>query len=240
MTSETRVALVTGGARRIGAAICERLDQAGYRVAIHYRRSEKDAMALAGRLRDARGFQADLAAAGHCADLVNAVTRHFGRLDLVVNNASSFFPTDVASATEADWDDLMSSNLKAPFFIAQAAASHLAAHAGSIVNITDVHAERPLKGHPVYSAAKAGLAMLTRALARELGPDVRVNGVAPGTILWPESDAGEAAQPELLERTALKRRGDPADIAGAVLYLADAPYVTGHVLVVDGGRSLYL
>lgn len=240
MTSETRVALVTGGARRIGAAICERLDKAGYRVAIHYRRSEPEAAELAGRLEGARRFQADLATAGHCADLVQSVARHFGRLDLVVNNASSFFPTDVASATEVQWDDLMTSNLKTPFFIAQAAAPHLAERSGSIVNITDVHADRPLAGHPIYSAAKAGLAMLTRALARELGPPVRVNAVAPGTILWPESGGGEAARPELLERTALKRRGDPADIAGAVLYLAEASYVTGHVLVVDGGRSLYL
>lgn len=236
----TRVALVTGGARRIGAAICEALHEAGYRVGIHYRRSRREAEALAGRLQGARGFQADLATVGDCAGLVEAVAGHFGRLDLVVNNASSFFPTGLGSATEVQWDDLMSSNLKAPFFIAQAAAPHLAARGGSIVNITDVHAERPLAGHPIYSAAKAGLAMLTRALARELGPAVRVNAVAPGTILWPESGDGEAARPELLERTALKRRGDPADIAGAVLYLAEASYVTGHVLVVDGGRSLYM
>lgn len=238
MAADQPVALVTGGARRIGASICEALHGAGYRVAVHYRRSERPAHALAARLDGAAAFPAALDEPRACAGLVEAVAGHFGGLDLLVNNASSFFPTPLGSATEAEWDELMGSNLKAPFFLAQAAAAHLAAREGSIVNLTDVHAERPLAGHPVYSAAKAGLAMLTRALAREMGPAVRVNAVAPGTILWPESGEGEAARPELLERTALKRRGEPADVAGAVLYLAGARYVTGHVLVVDGGRSL--
>lgn len=240
MTADRPVALVTGGARRIGAAICGSLHEAGYAVAIHYRRSEHEARALADRLQDAACLQADLATAGACSALVRTVIERFGGLDLVVNNASSFFPTGIDSATEAQWDDLMTSNLKAPFFIAQAAEAALRERGGSIVNITDVHAERPLEGHPVYSAAKAGLTMLTRALAKELGPGVRVNAVAPGTILWPESGGGEASRAELLERTALKRQGEPADIAGAVRYLAGARYVTGHVLVVDGGRSLHM
>lgn len=235
-----RVALVTGGARRIGAELCRALAGAGYAVAIHYRRSERQAKALARDLDGAAVFHSELGDAADCADLVRAVVGHFGALDLVVNNASSFFATDVATATEAQWDDLMTSNLKAPFFIARAAAPHLADRSGSIVNMADVHAERPLAGHPIYSTAKAGLVMLTRALAGELGPLVRVNAVAPGTILWPEAGGGEAARPEILERTALKRKGEPADIAGAVLYLAGARYVTGHVLVVDGGRSLSL
>lgn len=240
MTAETPAALVTGGARRIGAAICEALADAGYRVAIHYNRSEAEAGALAARLDGADTFQASLESVQACSGLVESVTERFGGLDLVVNNASSFYPTPVESATEAQWDDLMATNLKAPFFIARAAAPPLVRSKGSIVNITDVHADRPLKNYPIYSAAKAGLVMMTKALATELGPSVRVNAVSPGTILWPESGQGEASREELLERTALKRRGEPADIAGAVLYLAGASYVTGHVLVVDGGRSLYL
>lgn len=238
MSTEGRVALVTGAGRRIGAAIARGLASAGYTLAVHYRHSETEAGQLAGKLDRARAFQADLAEVGACRELVTSVLDAFGRLDLVVNNASAYFPTPPGEVTEAQWDELMAGNLKAPFFIAQAAADELARNRGSIVNITDVHAERPMAHHAVYCAAKAGLNMLTRALARDLGPSVRVNAVAPGSILWPESGGGEAARPEILELTALKRQGTPDDVAGAVCYLAGADYVTGHVLVVDGGRSL--
>lgn len=244
MNDDQRVALVTGAARRIGAAIAETLHSQGWRVAIHYRHSEQEALELAGCLTDKRDesaavFRADLDQVSACEELVPRVAKHFGRLDLLVNNASSFHPTPVGETTPEQWDGLMNSNLKAPFFLAQAAAPSLAETCGSIVNLADVHAERPMPGYPVYSVAKAGLVMLTRALAVELGPSVRVNAVAPGSILWPEGEHGDAvAKPELLEKTALKRQGAPADVAGAVAYLADADYVTGHVLVVDGGRSL--
>lgn len=238
MTEDGRVALVTGAGRRIGAAIARGLDRAGYSVAVHYRHSGEAAGHLAAELGRAQAFQADLTDTAACEALVASVLAAFGRLDLVVNNASGFQPTPPGRVTEAQWDELMASNLKAPFFIAQAAADALARHEGSIVNITDVHAERPMADHAVYCAAKAGLNMLTRALAKDLGPGIRVNAVAPGSILWPENGGGEAARPEILDLTALKRQGAPADIADAVRYLADADYVTGHVLVVDGGRSL--
>lgn len=238
MTEDGRVALVTGAGRRIGAAIARELDRAGYSVAVHYRHSGEAAGHLVAELDRGQAFQADLADTAACEALVASVLASFGRLDLVVNNASGFKPTPPGRVTEALWDELMASNLKAPFFIAQAAADALARHEGSIVNITDVHAERPMADHAVYCAAKAGLNMLTRALAKDLGPGVRVNAVAPGSILWPENEGGEAARPEILELTALKRQGAPADIAHAVCYLAGAGYVTGHVLVVDGGRSL--
>lgn len=238
MTESGRVALITGAGRRIGAAIARGLDRAGYTVAIHYRHSRKEAEQLAGELGRARSFQADLAEVTACEALVASVVAAFGRLDLVVNNASGFYPTPLGEVTEAQWEELMAGNLKAPFFISQAAAGELSRRQGSIVNITDVHAERPMADHAVYCAAKAGLNMLTRALAGDLGPAVRVNAVAPGSILWPEGDDGEAARPEILDLTALKRQGLPEDIAEAVCYLAGAGYVTGHVLVVDGGRSL--
>lgn len=238
MTGNGRVALVTGAGRRIGAAIARGLGGDGYAVAVHYRHSRAEAEALAGELDRARAFHADLRDTAACEALVASILAAFGRLDLVVNNASTFHPTPPGRVTGAQWDELMASNLKAPFFISQAAAGELARRRGSIVNITDVHAERPMENHAVYCAAKAGLDMLTRALAKDLGPAVRVNAVAPGSILWPEGDTGEAARPEILDLTALKRQGTPEDIADAVRYLAGAGYVTGHVLVVDGGRSL--
>lgn len=238
MSEEGRVALVTGAGRRIGAAIARGLARAGYMVAVHYRHSRAEAEALARELDGARAFHADLRDTAACEALVASVLAAFGRLDLVVNNASAFYPTPPGNVTEAQWDELLAGNLKAPFFISQAAAGELARRRGSIVNLTDVHAERPMADHAVYCAAKAGLDMLTRALAKDLGPAVRVNAVAPGSILWPEAGDGEAARPEILELTALKRQGTPEDIAEAVCYLAGADYVTGHVLVVDGGRSL--
>lgn len=239
-----RSALVTGAARRVGAAIARRLHGAGMDLSLHYRRARAEAEALAGELDAGRPgsvqlLQAELLETHRLGDLVARAVAHRGRLDLLVNNASGFYPTPLATATEAQWEDLLGSNLKAPFFLCQAAAPYLAASGGCIVNIVDIHAERPLPGHPVYSIAKAGLAMLTRALALELAPRVRVNGVAPGAILWPEAGADPQRQVRVLSRVALGRLGTPEDIARAVLFLAgDAGYVTGQVLAVDGGRSL--
>jgi pteridine reductase len=243
-----KVVLVTGGARRVGAAICRRLHGAGARIALHYGRSAADARALAEELNGVRAgsvalVQADLLDTGALPAIVESAVREFGRLDALVNNASSFFATPVGAITERAWDDLMGTNLKAPLFLAQAAAPHLRATRGSIVNIVDIHAEIPLKSYVVYVAAKGGLAALTRQLARELGPEVRVNGVAPGAILWPESGEwqDEESRRRILERSVLKRMGEPDDIARAVAFLvADAPYVTGQILAVDGGRSIML
>ncbi len=238
-----RVALVTGAAHRIGAAIARTLHGAGMNVVLHYRRSREAAERLRAALEARRPGSVRLAAADltrfeALAPLVEEAAGAWDRLDVLVNNASSFYPTPFGSVTEAQWEDLIGTNLKAPFFLTQAAAAHLRASGGCVVNLVDIHAERPLAGHPVYSIAKAGLAMLTRALARELGPEVRVNGVAPGAILWPEGMDADTKR-RIIERTALKRRGDPLDIARAVLFLVrEADYVTGQILAVDGGRSL--
>lgn len=243
MTLTGKTALVTGGAKRIGAAIVRRLHAEGMNVVIHYHRSQAPAQALADELERARPgtavtAQMDLAEIDGLSSLVKAATQ-WGSLDLLVNNASSFRPTPVGEVTEADWDTLFASNLKAPFFLAQAAAPALRESEGSIINIVDIYARRPLHRHTVYCTAKAGLEMLTRSLARELAPAVRVNGVAPGAILWPEAPMDVSAQQKIIQRIALKRTGEPEDIAGAVVYLArDAAYVTGVVLPVDGGRSI--
>jgi pteridine reductase len=183
--------------------------------------------------------QAELRDTAALAGLIDHAVQAFGRLDILVNNASAFYPTPVGEITEAQWDDLVGSNLKAPLFLSQAAAQELRRTQGLIVNIVDIHALRPLKRHTVYSMTKAGLAMLTRALARELGPEIRVNGVAPGPVLWPEDEIEPALKEEIVARTALKRAGSPEDVARAVAFFAkDAPYVTGQILAVDGGRSI--
>lgn len=236
--------LITGGARRVGAEIARTLHGAGANLLIHYRNSGADAGALARQLNDRRAgsaavARADLLDTAVGEALVAAALREFGRLDILINNASTFYPTEMGRVTPAEWDDLLGSNLRAPFFLAQAAAPSLKASRGLIINIVDIHALRPLKRHPVYSIAKAGLAMLTRSLARELGPEVRVNGIAPGPILWPESAMEQDLQREIIDKTALKRQGNPEDIARAALFLArDAPYVTGQIIAVDGGRSI--
>jgi pteridine reductase len=243
-----RTVLVTGGARRVGAAICRRLHRAGANVVIHYRTSRREAFGLRRRLEaDRHGSAlcvcADLLDSGALGELVAAATTRFGRLDAVVNNASSFYPTPLAGITAAQWNDLVGTNLQGPLFLVQAAARELARRRGSVVNIVDVHAERPLEGYLVYSVAKAGLVALTRALARELAPEVRVNAVAPGAIAWPEKGmlADPEVQRDIVARTPLNRIGAPEDIAAAVHYLiAEAPFVTGHVLAVDGGRSIVL
>jgi pteridine reductase len=239
-----QVVLITGGARRVGAEIARTLHAAGANIFIHYRSSAAAAIALADEFNQVRPHSAaihaaHLSAAAAPEKLVAAALLEYGRLDILINNASSFYPTPIGQITVPQWDDLMDSNLKAPFFLSQAAAPSLAKQRGLILNMIDIHGMRPLKAHPVYSTAKAGLAMLTRALARELGPEIRVNGIAPGPVLWPEGDMDEALKGEIIDKTALKRHGTPQDIARTALFLAkDAPYITGQILAVDGGRSI--
>jgi pteridine reductase len=242
-----RYALVTGAAKRIGAVIARTLHGAGANVAIHYNRSAAEADELAADLNRLRAKSAftvaadmrDIAAVQRMAARV--LERTGGRLDVLVNNASNFYPTPIGTITLEQWDDLFGSNLKAPLFLSQALVPALRVARGVIVNIVDVHSQRPLRDHPVYGPAKAGLAMLTRSLAKDLGPDVRVNGVSPGAILWPDEGQGmsDALRAAIIKQTALKRAGEPEDIAAAVLFLVrDAPYVTGQILAVDGGRSV--
>jgi len=240
-----KTALVTGAARRIGAAIARRLHAAGANLVLHYRGAEADAGRLETELNAARAGSAttvkgDLLAPIAPQALVSAALERYRRLDILVNNASSFYPTAIGEIEVGHWEELVGSNLRAPLFLAQAAAPHLAKMQGVIVNITDIHAARPLRGYVVYSIAKAGLAALTRALALELAPAVRVNAVAPGTIAWPEDGQFEPAERErIVAATPLARIGGPKDIAQAVLYLCTAPFVTGQVLAVDGGRSVF-
>lgn len=239
-----KVALVTGGTRRIGAEICRTLHAQGMNLVVHYRTSKEDAHALQAELLGRRAdsvvlVQGDLLNGAKLDNLVLKAVESFRRLDVLVNNASSFYPSPVGEATDKHWDDLIGTNVRAPFFLAQAAAPHLRKAGGCIVNITDIHGDRPLKNYPIYSVAKAGLVMLTKSLARELGPEVRVNAVAPGTILWPEHELDDLTKQRILSRVPQKRSGEPADIARAVLFLVrDAGYVSGQVLAVDGGRSV--
>ena len=244
MNTEGKIALVTGGAQRIGAEIVRMLHAAGMNVAAHYHTSATAAKELVGELDAARpgsaaAVRADLDDPAGLQALITGVQNRFGRLDALVNNASRFYPTPLGTTTAAQWDELMGSNLRAPFFLTQAAAPLLRAAGGCVVNLVDVHAQRPLKDHPVYCMAKAANAMMVMSLARELGPAVRVNGVAPGAILWPDRELSDAAKQEILDRTALGRTGTMAEIARAVLFLIrDADYVTGQVLAVDGGRTI--
>lgn len=244
--AQNPVVLITGASKRVGAEIVRQLHAAGYQIALHTRTSRPEADQLQRELEARRPgsamlLQADLAETARLPELVAGTLSRFGRLDALINNASSFFPTPIGETTEAHWDDLLASNAKAPFFLAQAAAPALKASQGCIINITDIYAERPARQHTVYAMAKAALRMLTLSLARELGPEVRVNAVAPGAILWPESGKSAAEQLALLDKTALKRVGEPADIARTVLFLLrDAPYLTGEVIKVDGGRSLLI
>ncbi len=238
------VALVTGAARRLGAAIARRLHADGYDLALHYFQSGQDMRALAAELEAVRAgsvltLQADLAAFDRLPELVAQTVGRFGRLDALVNNASAFTPTPIGSATPAQWDALFASNARAPFFLAQAAAPHLHAAHGAIVNMADIYAQRPLRGHTLYVMAKAALVAMTKSLALELAPEVRVNAVAPGAILWAENDTSDAKKAAMLARTPLARTGTPDDIADTVRWLlVDARYVTGQVIAVDGGRLL--
>ncbi len=241
---EGKWALVTGAGRRVGASIARTLHAAGAGVTIHYRHSAAPANSLAKELNDARpgsafAAQADLLDIGSFGPLVDAVLARGGRLDILVNNASSFYPTPFGSVTESQWEDLLGTNLRAPLFLSQAAVPHLKAARGTIINLIDIHAVRPLRDHAVYGAAKAGLAMLTRALARELAPAIRVNGIAPGAVLWPDDGLADSTREAIIRQIPLKRPGKPEDIAGCVLYLVrDADYVTGQIITVDGGRSI--
>ena len=236
--------LITGAAARIGAEIARTLHAEGMNIIIHYRSSASQAETLSNSLNEIREgsaqlLQADLLATQTLDALVEDAASIWGGIDVLINNASSFYPTPVGSITEAHWDDLMGSNLKAPIFLSQAATPYLQKAQGCIINIVDIHGFRPMKEHPVYCAAKAGLAMLTQSLAKELGPDIRVNGVAPGAIMWPSTELDPQVQTSILERTSLKRQGCPQDIANTVKFLVmDAPYITGQVIPVDGGRSL--
>jgi pteridine reductase len=243
-----KVVLVTGGAKRVGAAICRRLHAAGAQIAIHYRSSRQEALALQDELNALRPesaaiFQADLLELEALPEMFREIIRTFHQLDALVNNASSFYATPLADIDEQQWQDLLGTNLKAPLFLAQAAAAELRRHRGCIVNIADIHAERPMHGHLLYSTAKAGLVALTKALAQEMAPHVRVNAVAPGVIVWPETEAwlDEEERRKIIAHTLLKREGDPDDIARTVAFLIqDAPYITGQIISVDGGRSVNL
>ena len=238
-----RVVLITGGAKRLGAATVRALHAAGASIVVHYHQSREAAERLVAELNAQRAGSAHAVGANlldteALPGLVAAALERYGRLDVLVNNASSFYPTPVGEITAAQFDDLIGTNLRAPLFLAQAAAPALRAIQGLVINMADIHGQRPLKDYPVYSAAKAALVMLTRSLARELGPEVRVNAIAPGPVLWPEQPLDDAPKAEIVGKTALKRSGSPDDIARTALFLAtSAPFITGQVIAVDGGRS---
>lgn len=239
-----KVVFITGAARRVGAQIARAVHAHNASVVIHYRHSAQSAEALcselnAGRPGSAAAIQGDLNIGADLPGLAQQAVECFGRVDALVNNASSFYPTPVGESTLAQWDDLMGSNLRAPFFLSQALAGELGKNAGCIVNMVDIHASRPLKEHPIYCAAKAGLVMLTQSLAKELGPHIRVNGIAPGPVMWPENQTDDSAKEKIIEGTLLKRPGSPQDVANtAVFLIRDATYTTGQIIAVDGGRSL--
>jgi pteridine reductase len=238
-----KTVLITGGARRVGAAIARHLHAAGANLVVHYRNSSRDAETLVGELNASRpktaaSFQADLLDLEKLHELSGYAVGRFGGLDVLINNASTFYATPIGKITPQAWDDLMGSNLKAPLFLSQAAAPALRQRQGLILNIVDIHALRPLRNYTVYCAAKAGLHMLTRSLAKELGPEIRVNGIAPGPVMWPEH-GDEAAREKIIKRTILQRMGSPEDIARTALFFAaSAPFITGQILAVDGGRSV--
>ena len=246
MTAQhNKVALITGGAQRIGAQIAGTLHSAGFNIIVHYRQSESQARQLIERLNNDRAdsaqcLQANLNIDQDVSTLADKAMQCWGRIDVLINNASSFYPTEMGNCNDAQWHDLMNSNVKGAFFLSQALIPGLKLQQGCIINIVDIHSERPLKTHPIYCMAKAALAMMTKSLAKELGPDIRVNGVSPGAILWPEQDDfGLQQQQQILDRISLARAGEPDDIANTVLFLAShAPYITGQIIAVDGGRTL--
>jgi pteridine reductase len=243
-THDRPVALITGAARRVGAVIARTLHAAGYDVALHYRSSADEAHALAGELEQQRPdstllLQAELAELSSLPPMVEQLLTRFGRLDALINNASAFYPTPWNSASPAQWNELFASNAQAPFFLSQAAIPALRASRGGIVNLLDIYAERPLADHPLYCMAKAALLAMTRSLALDLGPDIRVNGVAPGAVMWPSEGKAYDDQQAMIQRTPLQRAGTPDDVANTVLWLLrDAPFVTGQIIRIDGGRTL--
>jgi pteridine reductase len=246
MSNQQKAALVTGAAKRIGAEVARHLHAANFNLIIHYYHSEPEAFTLVNELNSQRAdsaiaIKADLNNHAQLMTLAKQASEQWQGISLLINNASSFYPTPFGKASEADWDDLIGSNLKAPYFLAQALAPVLTAAAGCIVNIADIYADKPLRGHSIYSIAKAGNLMLTKSLAQELAPRIRVNGIAPGAILWPEQDGklSDDDKEKMLNKIPLQQRGQARDIAKAIMFLViDAPYVTGQVLTVDGGRSL--
>ncbi len=241
----SKTALVTGAARRIGAEISRTLHREGFNLVLHYRESESAAADLRDELNSKRSdsvriIRADLLEIENINGMVAEVLDCWGGIDVLVNNASAFYPTEVATVSESDWDEIIGCNLKAPYFLSLALASQLGVKRGCIVNLVDIHAQKPHKTYSVYCISKAGLVMLTQSLARELAPDVRVNGIAPGAIMWPENDISEAEKKDIVSRIALGRTGTPSDVAKAVLYLVESgDYITGQIIPVDGGRSLY-
>jgi len=242
-----KVALITGGAHRVGAAVARALHAAGMRLVVHYHSSEAAAHALQQELQANRPDSVMLVRGDlhngerMLRNLVYETTESFGQIDVLINNASRFYPTPVGESTEQQWDDLINTNLNAPFFLAQAAAPHLRKQSGCIINMADIYGDRPLSKHTIYSTAKAGIIMLTKSLARELGPEIRVNAIAPGVVLWPEQGLDEMSKQRILSRTPLKRAGDTGDIARTALFLVrDATFMTGQVLVVDGGRWIVM
>jgi pteridine reductase len=246
LSSNAKVALITGAARRVGAEIAEVLHGCGYNILLHFHRSRDDAEALADRLNALRSrsvhlVEADLLDVATMARWLPEAVAVWGRLDALINNASAFYPSPIGTVTLSVWEELMGSNLKAPFFLSQAASPYLAVFQGSIVNLGDIYATRPLKNYPVYCMAKAGLIAMTSALAIELAPSVRVNAVSPGAVLWPIENPDPEGRKKILEHIPLGRSGSPLDIARAVRFLLeDAPYVTGQTLSIDGGRSLFI
>lgn len=243
-TSETNTVMITGAARRVGATLAQQLHHAGMNIILHYRNSSQDAKALANNLNADRAnsvklIQADLKQYDKLDELIQLASALFGGIDVLINNASSFYPTSMDEINEDTWNDLVGVNLKAPLFLSKAIAPHLKSRHGCIINIVDIHADRPLKDYSLYCIAKAGLAMLTKSMARELAPEVRVNGIAPGAIMWSEVKASEAMHEEIIQRISLKREGHPKDIADAALFLIKhANYITGQIIAVDGGRTL--
>lgn len=239
-----KTVLITGGAQRVGAQVVRRLHAEGANIALHFNRSRERAETIQRELNAIRPdsvvlIQADILDTAALPGIVEQAIKAWGRLDVLINNASSFYPTPVGTATEQHWDDLVGTNAKAPFFLSQAAAEALRSTRGSIINMVDVYAERPKREHTVYAMGKAAIGLMTKSLARELGPEVRVNGVAPGVVLWPDAGASEEYQREVMERTALRRPGDPDNIASTILFLIrDVDYITGQIIAVDGGRSL--
>lgn len=242
--AKNKVALITGSAKRVGATIAKKLHAQGYSVLIHYNHSETEALALTDsfnqhRHKSAHCVQADLNDMDDVMLLAKEAVQPFGRVDLLVNNASAFYPTPVTESSQAQWDELINSNLRAPYFLCAELSETLKENNGCIINMIDIHAQRGLPGHPIYSIAKAGLEMMTKSLAKELAPTVRVNGVSPGAILWPEADLTAEAKQAIVDKTLLGKIGQATDLAEAVYFLANSGYVTGQILAVDGGKSLY-